>query len=83
MHSRRCVARFPDARVVLVGDGPARQGLENLARRENIADAVEFTGAVDDAAPHIARFACLVVASTPRRTAQRRARGAGARRFPW
>jgi glycosyltransferase involved in cell wall biosynthesis len=55
---------LPDARLVLVGDGPARQGLQNLARRENIADAVEFTGAVDDAGPHIARCACLVVAST-------------------
>jgi glycosyltransferase involved in cell wall biosynthesis len=54
----------PDARIVLVGDGPARQGLENLARREDIAGAVQFTGAVDDAAAHIAGFACLVVAST-------------------
>lgn len=53
----------PGARVVLVGDGPSRQGLEHLARREDIAGAVEFTGSVADAAPHLARFACLVVAS--------------------
>jgi glycosyltransferase involved in cell wall biosynthesis len=54
----------PDARVVIVGDGPARQGLENLSRREEIAGLVELTGAVDDAAAHISTFACLVVAST-------------------
>jgi glycosyltransferase involved in cell wall biosynthesis len=52
----------PNARVVIIGDGPARQGLENLARREG-EGAVEFLGAVEDASPHIARFACLVVAS--------------------
>jgi glycosyltransferase involved in cell wall biosynthesis len=54
----------PAARIVLVGDGPARPGLEDLARRGDIADAVQFTGAVDDAAPHIMTFGCLVVAST-------------------
>ena len=54
----------PDARIVIVGDGPARQGLENLARREEIAGAVQFTGAVDDATSLIDTFACLVVAST-------------------
>jgi glycosyltransferase involved in cell wall biosynthesis len=54
----------PGARIVLVGDGPARPGLENLARRENIADSVQFTGEVDDAGAHIDTFACLVIAST-------------------
>ncbi len=54
----------PGARVMIVGDGPARQGLENLARRESLAGAVEFTGAVNDATALIETFACLVVAST-------------------
>jgi glycosyltransferase involved in cell wall biosynthesis len=54
----------PGARLVIVGDGPARTSLETLARREGVADAVEFTGAVDDAGIQVARFACLVVAST-------------------
>jgi glycosyltransferase involved in cell wall biosynthesis len=54
----------PGARIVLVGDGPARQGLENLARRASLAGAVQFTGEVDDAGPYISTFACLVIAST-------------------
>jgi glycosyltransferase involved in cell wall biosynthesis len=53
----------PDARVVMVGDGPERQRLENRARRADIAGAVEFTGAVDDARSLMDRFACLVVTS--------------------
>jgi glycosyltransferase involved in cell wall biosynthesis len=53
----------PDARIVLVGDGPSRHGLENLARRDGMDGAVEFVGAVDDAGPHIATFACLAVTS--------------------
>ena len=53
----------PDARIVLVGDGPSRQGLENLARREGIANAVQFAGTVDDATPYIATLACLAVTS--------------------
>jgi glycosyltransferase involved in cell wall biosynthesis len=53
----------PGARVVLVGDGPARAALEDRVRRGDIAGGVEFAGAVDDAAPLIAGFACLVVAS--------------------
>jgi len=54
----------PGARIVLVGDGPARQGLENLARREGMAGAVQFTGEVDDAGAYLSTFACLVIAST-------------------
>ena len=54
---------IPDARVVVIGDGPARPGLENLARREGVANAVEFAGAVDDATARMSAFACLVVAS--------------------
>jgi len=54
----------PGARVVLVGDGPARADIQALAERTGLADAVEFTGAVDDATRHIATFSCLVVVST-------------------
>jgi phosphatidyl-myo-inositol dimannoside synthase len=39
-------ARVPDARWVIVGDGPLRRGLERLARAQGVADAVQFTGAL-------------------------------------
>lgn len=35
---------WPHVRLVIVGDGPSRSQLENLARRLNIAAAVEFVG---------------------------------------
>jgi glycosyltransferase involved in cell wall biosynthesis len=53
----------PAARLVVVGDGPCRRRLEAAAARAGVSGQVEFTGAVDDAAPLIARFSCLVVAS--------------------
>lgn len=53
----------PEARVIMVGDGPERQRLENRARNADIAGAVEFTGAVDDPRSLMEGFACLVVTS--------------------
>jgi glycosyltransferase involved in cell wall biosynthesis len=38
--------RIPNLVVLIVGDGPARPGLEALARAEGISDAVRFTGAL-------------------------------------
>jgi phosphatidylinositol alpha-1,6-mannosyltransferase len=46
---RRVRERIPTARWVVVGDGPLRPGLEELARREGVADAVEFAGSLSDA----------------------------------
>lgn len=34
----------PDARLVIIGDGPDRARLERIARDENVAGAVEFAG---------------------------------------
>jgi glycosyltransferase involved in cell wall biosynthesis len=47
-----------DLHLLLVGDGPARAGLEELARRKGIADRMTVTGVVQrDAAPdYIAAF---------------------------
>ncbi|GAB2860629.1 glycosyltransferase family 4 protein [Pseudoduganella ginsengisoli] len=50
----------PDARrhLLVVGDGPAREALEQQARELGIADRVTFTGIVgrDDVARHVAAF---------------------------
>jgi glycosyltransferase involved in cell wall biosynthesis len=41
---------YPDARLVIAGSGPLRAQLEQLARELGIADAVTFTGRVDNQA---------------------------------
>ena len=40
--------RVPGARWVVVGDGPLRPGLEDLARQEAVDDAIEFVGPASD-----------------------------------
>lgn len=40
----RCHAVFPDARLTLIGDGPARPALEARARDLGLGDAVRFAG---------------------------------------
>jgi glycosyltransferase involved in cell wall biosynthesis len=44
------LARYPDCRLLLAGDGPCRVELERLARQEGVAGAVHFAGIVDDVA---------------------------------
>jgi len=39
---------FPDARLILAGDGPSRSGLEKLANDLNLSKAVIFAGFVKD-----------------------------------
>jgi phosphatidyl-myo-inositol dimannoside synthase len=41
-------AKVPDVHWVVIGDGPLRPGLEQLARSHEVADAVSFLGAVSD-----------------------------------
>jgi glycosyltransferase involved in cell wall biosynthesis len=47
-----------DRHLLLVGDGPARQGLEELAQRRGISDKVTITGVIarDNVASYIAAF---------------------------
>lgn len=40
------VARFPDARLVIVGDGPERKNLTTRAAELRLSNAVEFVGAI-------------------------------------
>lgn len=47
-----------NARLLLVGDGPAREDLEALARSLNLGERVRFTGVIsrDDVPRHVAAF---------------------------
>ena len=40
-------AKYENARLLLVGGGPAREALEELAQKEGVADKVVFAGMVD------------------------------------
>jgi glycosyltransferase involved in cell wall biosynthesis len=39
------VQRYPDVHLVLIGDGPAREGLEALCARLNLQNCIHFLGA--------------------------------------
>lgn len=54
---------LPNARLVLLGDGPLRDDLEHLAARLNLTSAVDFVGHVPDIWPHLARSQVCVVPS--------------------
>ncbi len=55
--------KVPDARLVLVGDGDLRPGLEAEAGARGVGDCVEFTGAVASIWPYLAEADVFVLAS--------------------
>jgi phosphatidyl-myo-inositol dimannoside synthase len=57
----------PDAELWIVGDGDGRPGLEALARRLGVADAIHFPGALADAELGAAYAAATVFAMPSRR----------------
>ncbi len=42
------LARVPDAQWVVIGDGPLRPGLQQLARAYGVADSIRFLGSLPD-----------------------------------
>jgi glycosyltransferase involved in cell wall biosynthesis len=54
----------PHAGLTLIGDGRERERLEQLAHDLEVANAVEFTGRIDDAAKHAAIDAADVLIGT-------------------
>ncbi|MEB3169439.1 MAG: glycosyltransferase [Synechococcaceae cyanobacterium] len=52
-----------DWRLVLVGDGPERQSLEELALREGLADRVRFEGFQSNPGSYLARASVFVLPS--------------------
>ena len=44
----KIVSKFPDIHYLIVGDGPYRSALEQLAQETGVADRVTFAGLVDD-----------------------------------
>lgn len=61
----RALARLEDksARLVILGDGPKREGLARLAGALGVSDRVEFVGYVPDIAPHLAKARLLLMSS--------------------
>ena len=56
--------RNPQVRLVLVGDGPEKQTLQELIRQKNIEQAVLLTGEVADVAPLLAAADVFVLPSS-------------------
>ena len=58
------LGEFPDAQLLLVGDGIRRQWVEDLARQRGLASAVRFLGFRRDVADLLRVMNCFVLAST-------------------
>jgi glycosyltransferase involved in cell wall biosynthesis len=57
------LARLPEAKLVVVGDGPEREPLTDNVRRRGIESRVQFTGVRDDIEQLMKTFSCLVLPS--------------------
>lgn len=55
---------FPEARLLLVGDGIRRQWVESLARERGLVGSVTFTGFREDVPDLLSAMDCFVLAST-------------------
>lgn len=57
-------AEFPEARLLLVGDGIRRRSVEQMAEARGLADRVVFTGFREDIPELLRTMDCFVLAST-------------------
>lgn len=57
------VKKKPDSRLAIIGDGPERANLENLAMELNIADKVSILGHVDNVYSYMANADLFVLSS--------------------
>jgi glycosyltransferase involved in cell wall biosynthesis len=55
--------RFPEAKLVLIGDGPLMGETRDLVRSQGLLEAIEFKGAVPDPLDHIRAADVLVLPS--------------------
>lgn len=62
--ARTVLARHPDVRFRLVGDGPERTALQRLAAEHGVAHAVDFLGHRDDVAELLATADIAAIPST-------------------
>ena len=47
---------YPDLKTIILGDGPLRSSLEQIAENHGVADRVTFTGYVEDVYPFLSHF---------------------------
>lgn len=59
----KIVERFPNAHLMLVGDGPERQNLINLAHSLEIENRIHIAGFCEDVRPFLAAFDLYVCSS--------------------
>ncbi len=57
-------ARIPNARLLLIGDGPRRGALEELTRQLGVAGQVIFAGHVSDPLPYLLMLDAFVMSSS-------------------
>lgn len=57
------LAKHPDAKFVVIGDGPERIGLEHLARSLGVAAAIDFAGYQPEPSDGIKRSAVMTIPS--------------------
>ena len=61
--AREVLQQRPDVRFLVVGDGPLRPSLEELAAQLGIAGQVTFTGFVEDVPSIMSELQLLVISS--------------------